>query len=251
MKVSLRWLEDFISLPTTEADELAGIFTMLGHEVEGIERHEADWSDIVVGRVEEITAHPDADRIRLCQVDTGSGITEIVCGAWNFEVGAVVPVAVPGAVLPGDFRIERREIRGVVSNGMICSERELGLGDDHEGILVLDVDADLGTPFSDLVELPDVVFDLAITPNRPDAMSMLGIARDLAAHFRGCRRFTVREIKSGSPWPLAPLGSSSPSQDRNTIDVQCRRRDQLCHVRAGPPAPRLRRRHDRRATVSW
>ncbi len=222
MKVSLRWLEEFITLPTLEIEELADIFTMLGHEVEGIEHHDADWSDVVVGRVEEISGHPDADRIRVCQVETGAGTTEIVCGAWNFDVGAIVPVAVPGAVLPGDFSIERREIRGVVSNGMICSERELGLGEDHEGILVLDDSFRVGSQFSDAIEAPDVVFDLSITPNRPDAMSMLGVARDLAAHLGagyrvpplywkpvagrpsvsvdivdrvGCRRFTVREIR--------------------------------------------------------
>lgn len=221
MRVSLRWLQEFIELPTTDPDELASALAMLGHDVEGVEFIEAAWTDVYVGRVLSIEAHPDADRIRVCQVDSGTGPTQIICGAWNFEAGATVAVARPGAVLPGDFEIAVREIRGVTSNGMICSERELGLGDDHDGIMVLDDSFSVGERFVDRIELPDVVFDLAITPNRPDAMSMLGIARDLAAHYgigyripsiywkpvagetdfdvtisdpKGCARFNIREI---------------------------------------------------------
>ena len=222
MKVPLRWLQEFIELPTTDPTELSDVLTMLGHEVESFEVLERGWTDVVVGTVDEITAHPDADKIRVCQVNTGSGSEQIICGAWNFAEGAHVAVARPGAVLPGDFEIGRRTIRGVVSNGMICSESELGLGEDHTGILVLDGEPTPGSAFADLVELPDVVFDLAITNNRPDAMSLVGIARDLAAHFEigyqvperpletvpgkpairvaiedpsGCRRFTAREIR--------------------------------------------------------
>jgi phenylalanyl-tRNA synthetase beta chain len=221
MKISLRWLQEFIDLPTTDSDELARALTMLGHAVEDVQRLEAGWSDVVVGEVTEIAPHPDADKIRICQVDVGSGPTQIICGAWNFEEGARVAVANPGAVLAGGLEIAKRKIRGVVSNGMICSEAELGLGDDHTGILVLDGEAKLGADFSELVELPDVVFDLDITTDRPYALSLLGIARDLAAHFQteyhvptreletvegktsisieiedteGCRRFTAREI---------------------------------------------------------
>ncbi|MEE8375692.1 MAG: phenylalanine--tRNA ligase subunit beta [Acidimicrobiia bacterium] len=221
MKVPLVWLQEFIDLPTTDVEELSYAFDMLGLTVEGVEELRADWSEVVVGKVLEIAPHPDADKIRVCQVDTGSGPTQIICGAWNFEAEAMVTVAAPGATLPGAFEIGRRTIRGVESNGMICSERELGLGDDHAGILVLDGDPEIGTPFADIIELPDLVFDLEITPNRPDAMSMLGVARDLAAHFDvehrmpeiqmstvdgsteitvqvddpvGCRRFTAREI---------------------------------------------------------
>ena len=222
MKVSLEWLHEFIDLPTTDIDELAHALDMLGHKVEGIERLEAGWSGVYVGEVLDIAPHPDADKIRVCQVDSGTGATQIICGAWNFETGARVAVARPGAVLPDDFEIGRRTIRGVQSNGMICSEKELGLGDDHAGILVLDDDPAIGIPFADLVELPDVVFDLEITTNRPDALSLWGIARDLGAWFdvdtrfpelemttvsgatpisvviadpSGCRRFTAREIR--------------------------------------------------------
>ncbi len=251
MKVPLVWLQEFIDLPSTDVGELSYAFDMLGLTVESVEAIRPEWSDVLVGKVLEITPHPDADKIRVCQVDTGSGPTQIICGAWNFEVGAIVPVAAPGAVLPGEFEIGRRNIRGVESNGMICSERELGLGDDHAGILVLDGDPEIGIPFADIIELPDLVFDLEITPNRPDAMSMLGVARDLAAHFGiehrqpeiamrtvegstkievqvddpvGCRRFTAREITGVTVGPspfnirhrLHKIGVRSIS---NVVDV--------------------------------
>ncbi|HSO50566.1 MAG TPA: phenylalanine--tRNA ligase subunit beta [Acidimicrobiia bacterium] len=222
MRVPMRWLGEFINLPTSDPAELSTVLAMLGHEVDGYETLEAGWSSVVVGRVEKIAAHPDADKIRVCQVDTGSGPEQIICGAWNFSEGAMVAVARPGTVLPGEFEIGQRTIRGVESNGMICSEKELGLGEDHTGILVLEGQPPLGTELVELLELPDVVFDLAITPNRPDAMSLLGIARDLAAHYQvehrvpprplptvpgssgiaveigdpiGCRRFTARLIR--------------------------------------------------------
>jgi phenylalanyl-tRNA synthetase beta chain len=232
VKVPLRWLQEFIDLPTDDPAELKTTLDNLGHQVEGYELLGAHWSDVVVGRVEEIEPHPDADKIRVCQVDTGTGPEQIICGAWNFSEGAHVAVAKPGAVLPGDFKIGQRKIRGVVSNGMICSEKELGLGADHTGIIILEGRPELGIEFADLVELPDVVFDLSITPNRPDAMSLLGIARDLAAYYEtphrvpdlplspvpgtttdidvvvedpaGCPRFTAREIR-GVTMGASPL----------------------------------------------
>ncbi len=251
MKIPLRWLQEFIELPTIDPAELSGILTMLGHEVESFDVLEAGWTDVVVGKVEKITAHPDADKVRVCQVDTGSGSEQIVCGAWNFADGAYVAVARPGAILPGDFEIGRRTIRGVDSNGMICSESELGLGEDHTGILVLDGEPAPGSAFVDLVELPDVVFDLAITNNRPDAMSLVGIARDLAAHFEvdyrlperplttvpgsisirvaiedpsGCRRFTAREVRGvevgTSPlWVRHRLRKAGMRSIANIVDV--------------------------------
>jgi len=222
MKVALRWLQEFIDLPTTEPGELAYALDMLGLKVESIATLDAGWTEVYVGKVIDVAAHPDADKIRVCQVDSGLGPSQIICGAWNFEAGASVAVARPGAVLPGGIGIGQRSIRGVESNGMICSEKELGLGDDHAGILVLDGHPEPGTPFAGLVELPDLIFDLEITPNRPDALSLLGVARDLGAWFGvearvpslemrtvpgstsitveiadpvGCRRFTAREIR--------------------------------------------------------
>ncbi len=251
MKVPLSWLQEFIDLPTTDPKELSIAFDMVGEKVESFEILEADWTEVVVGRVLEISAHPEADRIRVCQVDTGEGPTQIICGAWNFSEGAYVAVARPGAVLPGEFEIGHKTIRGVDSNGMICSEKELGLGDDHAGIMVLDGEPGLGTDFADLVELPDVVFDLEITTNRPDAMSLSGLARDLAAHYRidyrvperslssvpgapqikvaigdpvGCRRFTAREIRGvkigRSPlWVRHRLSKAGIRSISNVVDV--------------------------------
>lgn len=231
MRVSLNWLKDFIDLPTEEATEIAQVLAGLGHEVEGIEVLEKPFTGVEVARVVSIRPHPDADKIRLATVDRGSTTQEVVCGAWNFEEGDLVTVATVGAVLPGGFEIGAREIRGVVSEGMICSERELALGDDHDGILVLSGDYELGRDFVDYMELPDVVFDLSITPNRPDAMSMLGIARDLAAKWDldlrmpaaeieevdppttlqidikdpvGCPRFVGREVR-GARWGPSPM----------------------------------------------
>ncbi len=184
MKVSLRWLADYVDLPTSDPDEIARALDDLGHEVEGIERLAPSFEGVLVGRVETVEAHPDADKVRLTTVDTGDGPTDVVCGAWNFEAGAIVPVARPGAVLmDGSFPITERAIRGVTSNGMICSAKELGLGEDADGIMVLDDGFEVGTDFADHLEMPDAVIDLSITPNRPDAMSMIGIARELAAHF--------------------------------------------------------------------
>jgi len=221
MLVPLGWLADFIDLPTDDVEELSYAFDMLGLTVENVELVDVGWSEVVVGKVVEIAAHPDADKIRVCQVDAGHGPRQIICGAWNFEEGAMVAVAKPGAVLPENFEIGQRTIRGVESHGMICSESELGLGDDHSGILVLDGEPIIGTSFEDVIEIPDVVFELDVTPNRPDAMSIVGVARDLAAYFGvsyrnpdiemptvdratrvkveiddpvGCRRFTAREI---------------------------------------------------------
>ena len=196
-----------------------------------MDRIEPQFSGVIVGEVITVGPHPNADRIRLCSVTTGGEPVEIVCGAWNFEAGAKVAVAPPGATLAGGLELERREIRGVISNGMICSTQELGLGDDAEGILVLDENADVGSDFLDMVALPDTIYDLSITPNRPDAMSVLGIARELGAYYdrpvnepdpqleiideksafavtiddaSGCRRFVAREVRGVATGP-APL----------------------------------------------
>ncbi|HEU4319561.1 MAG TPA: phenylalanine--tRNA ligase subunit beta [Acidimicrobiia bacterium] len=251
MRVPLRWLQEFIDLPTTDVDEIAYAFDMLGHTVEGIERLDVGWTEVYVGKVLEIAPHPDADKIRVCLVDSGQGATQIICGAWNFGEGATVAVARPGAVLPGDFEIGQRTIRGIESNGMICSEKELGLGDDHAGILVLEGNQPIGSPFADHVELPDVVFELDVTPNRPDALSLVGIARDVAAWFDieyhvppvdlvtvpgqtaisveiddpvGCRRFTAREIRGvtvgRSPlWMRHRLQKMGTRSISNVVDV--------------------------------
>ena len=138
---------------------------------------------MVAARVLDVVPHPDADKLTLVDIDNGSGQTRVVCGATNVVVGMVVPYAGGGATLPGGITLERRKIRGQVSDGMLCSPRELGLGDDHAGILALDPAAELGSDVRELLGLDDVIFDLGITPNRPDAMCIVGVARELAAHF--------------------------------------------------------------------
>ncbi|HEY2566064.1 MAG TPA: hypothetical protein VGI44_20310 [Acidimicrobiales bacterium] len=137
MRVPLSWLRDFAPFDGEPAD-LAATLDDLGLVVEGIEPIGEGLDDIVVARVDEISAIEGADRIRRVVVDAGAGPVEVVCGAWNFEVGNLVPLAPVGAVLPGGFTIGRRKMKGVVSNGMLCSGRELGLSEDHEGIMVLD-----------------------------------------------------------------------------------------------------------------
>jgi len=187
MKVTLNWLQDFVTLPTTDPAEVAEAFEGLGFEVEEMRPLEAAFSGVVIGAVREVAAHPNADKVRVCQVDIGSEVSEIVCGAWNFEAGAIVPVAPPGSML-GDFEIGRRAIRGVTSHGMICSEQELSLGDDASGIMVLNADYPeaaerIGDDFTSILPLPDTFFDIAVNPNRPDCMSVVGLARELAARF--------------------------------------------------------------------
>lgn len=201
MKVSLRWLAEFIDLPDPDPEEVQRALNSLGLKVESVAKVGADWSGVYVGVVESIRPHPNADKVRLCLVSTGEDPIEVVCGAWNFEQGAKVAFAVPGAVLAGGFEIGERTIRGVESRGMICSERELGLGADHEGILVLDPDTEVGKPFEDIVDLPDYVLELEVTSNRPDQMSMLGVARELAAFYEVPYRIPPAEV-AGDDGPL-------------------------------------------------
>lgn len=183
MRAPLSWIREFTPLDNVEVAAIADALDQLGLEVEAVDEPGRGVNGVVVAKILDVVPHPDADRIRLADVDFGDGQLRVVCGAPNIKAGMVVPFARVGAVLPGDFKIERRKIRGVVSEGMLCSTRELGLGDDHAGILELPADAPLGTDVREVLGLDDVVFDLSITPNRPDAMGIVGVARDLAAHF--------------------------------------------------------------------
>jgi phenylalanyl-tRNA synthetase beta chain len=185
MKIPLSWLRDFVDLPD-DVTLLHEILDDLGLVVEGVENVGAGLEDVVVARVEEIHAIEGADRIRRVIVEAGAGPIEIVCGAMNFEVGNHVPLAPVGAVLPGNFEIALRKMRGVTSNGMLCSGKELGLGDDHNGLMLLDGFEGVhpGLPLLELLRVSaDVVFDISPEGNRPDAWSVMGVARDLAARF--------------------------------------------------------------------
>ncbi|MDQ1517552.1 MAG: phenylalanyl-tRNA synthetase beta chain, partial [Actinomycetota bacterium] len=157
----------------------------IGLIVEGIVAPGRDISGVITVRVVAIERHPNADKLLLVDIDPGDGETRrVVCGASNFAVGDIVPWAPPGAELPGGFKLERRKIRGQFSDGMLCAPDELGLSDDHSGIMILSPDTPLGEDLRTVLGLDDIVFDLEITPNRPDAMSIAGVARDLAAALR-------------------------------------------------------------------
>ncbi len=252
MRVSLNWLSDYIDLPTSDPGEIAAVLESLGHEVEEVDRLSPEFRRVVTARVVDVSPHPRADRIRVCRVTAGGEEMTVVCGAWNFEAGATVALALPGATLSGGLEIGRRSIRGVESNGMICSERELGLGEDAEGILVLDAGTPIGEDFSGTEGLNDTVLDLSITPNRPDVMSYLGVARELAAFYRtdvripdldflategesprvsisiedpsGCYRFVAREVrgcrvKESPLWMRTRLRASGQRPISNVVDI--------------------------------
>ncbi len=182
MKVLLSWLREFAPFEG-EPQALAESMTDLGMVVEGIETVGANWDGIVVAKVLSLRKHPEADRIQLVDVDAGEGEPlQICCGAFNMAVGDLVPLATLGTVMPGGLEIARRKLRGEWSNGMICSESELELGQDHDGIMVLDGSHTVGQPLADaLGHETDTLFDLDIEGNRPDALSVAGVARDLAA----------------------------------------------------------------------
>ena len=191
MRVSYEWLKELVDLPG-DPQELVDEFTRTGTEVEGVERTGAEFDHVVTGQVISKEPHPNSDHMWLCKVSVGSQNTnkdgepeplQIVCGAQNFEQGDKIVVAMIGAVLPGDFKIKKSKLRGVESCGMNCSERELGLSDSHEGIMILPPDAPVGIPFADYYGMSDTVLDCEMTPNRPDCLSMTGVATEVSAIF--------------------------------------------------------------------
>ena len=197
MKISLNWLKQYVNLDGVSTDELQRAITFLGFEVEGVVSTALPpLTNVVVGEIKTRDKHPNADKLSVCTVDVGAahgGVRTIVCGAPNCDAGNRVPVALPGAVLPGDFKIKQSKIRGQPSDGMMCAPDELGLGSEHAGLLLLDRSLAIGLPINEALPGGDTVFDLEITPNRPDALSHIGIARELAAWFK--KDVTYPEIK--------------------------------------------------------
>ena len=186
MKISLNWLRDYVKLDAS-IDEITRAITFLGFEVEGVITTGAPkLENVVVGEILTRARHPNADKLSVCTVDVGpaGGVKTIVCGAHNCDAGNRVLVALPGAVLPGNFQIKQSKIRGQSSDGMMCSPDEIGMGADHSGLLILSGRPALGTPINQALPPGDTVFDIEITPNRPDCQSHLGIARELAAWFK-------------------------------------------------------------------
>ena len=181
MKIAESWIREWVN-PDFDSDELAHQLTMTGHEVDEVGRDGDALVDVVIAEVLQVRKHPDADRLRVCQVTDGSGEPiEVVCGAPNVVAGMRSPLARPGVTLPNGVTLRKSKIRGVVSNGMLCSAVELGLGQDSDGIIALPADAPVGQALTQYLQLPDVIFDLNLTPNRGDCFSVLGIARDIAA----------------------------------------------------------------------
>ena len=180
MKVSISWLKDYISIETDPAD-LAEVLTMAGLEVESVSERYAYLKSVFVGRVEQIDTHPNADKLKLCRVTTGEHQLSVICGAPNVREGILAPLALPGTVFPYGSELEKTVIRGVTSEGMLCSEAELGLGTDKSGIMVLDSSSKLGDHLAAALGLSDAVLEFDLTPNRPDCLSIIGIAREIAA----------------------------------------------------------------------
>src|SRR5581483_7264343 len=177
MKFSVNWLREFVDLP----DDIADLLTMAGVEIERIEERGAKIDNVVVAQITASSQHPNADRLSVCEVDDGSGTKrQIVCGAKNYKVGDKVPLALPGAKLPNGLEIKKSKLRGVESEGMLCSPIELGFGEDASGLLILSPDAKIGAPIVDLFPA-DTILDVEITPNRGDLLSHYGLAREISA----------------------------------------------------------------------
>jgi phenylalanyl-tRNA synthetase beta chain len=178
VKISEQWLREWVS-PELSSEELAHQITMAGLEVDAIEPVAGSFSGVVVARIVSAEQHPDADKLRVCQVDTGGETVQIVCGAPNARAGLVAPLARVGAVLPGDFKIKAAKLRGVESQGMLCAELELGLSDANDGLMELAADAPLGADLRDYLALDDKVIEIGLTPNRADCLGVAGIAREV------------------------------------------------------------------------
>jgi len=181
MKFSESWLRTLVD-PKLSSEELSHLLTMAGLEVEELDPVAPPFNDVVVAQVLEVVKHPDADRLNVCKVDTGRGEpTTIVCGAPNVAVGLRVPCALPGAKLPGDFVIKIAKVRGIESSGMLCSAKELGIAEEASGLLLLPADAPVGQSIREYLDLDDNQFELKLTPNRADCLSLTGVAREVAA----------------------------------------------------------------------
>ena len=209
MKFTLAWLKRHLK---TDADarQVADTLTRIGLEVEEIVDPRRLLAPFRIARVLEAKPHPNADRLKVCIIDAGDGPVQVVCGAPNARAGMKGVFAPPGAYVPGtDLHLKPTKIRGVESRGMLCSEREMMLSDDHEGIIELPDDAPVGASFMEYAGLDDPVIDIAVTPNRPDALGVRGIARDLAAAGLGTlKEVPITPVPTRRPAPPSPAVSS-------------------------------------------
>ena len=233
MKISLNWLRDYVAW-TGSVDELVTLLTRTGLEVADVSTKGVDFPKVVIAQILESSQHPNADRLSVCRVDDGSGQPrQIVCGAKNYKVGDKVPLALPGAVLPGDFKIKTGKLRGVESEGMMCSAKELGIAEDAQGLLILPPDAPVGQPISTLYPA-DTTLELEVTPNRGDWLSHVGVAREIAA-FTGT---TARRPEVTLP-AAAPAGEFVSLQSSECAFYSVRR---IHNVKVGPSPQWLRER---------
>ena len=194
MLISLNWLKQYVDIKES-VEEIANALTMIGQEVEAIDIQGKDLGNVVIGQIVEFDKHPNSDRLTLLKVNVGEEEPlQIICGATNHKLNDKVVVAKIGAVLPGNFKIKKSKIRDVESFGMLCSEAELGLAKESEGIIILPEDAPIGKEYREYAGLNDVIFELEITPNRPDCLSHIGIAREVAAYYNRKVKYPVIEI---------------------------------------------------------
>ena len=209
MLISLNWLKQYIDLDGIEINEMENALTMIGQEVEKIEVLGENLENVVTAQIIEKEIHPDSDHLTICKVDNGKEILQIVCGAPNHKAGDKVVLAQVGAKLAPDFVIKKGKIRGVESNGMLCSEEELNIGKDSSGIMILPEDTLVGVPMKEYLGINDTVFELEITPNRPDCLSHIGIARELGAYYN-------KEVK----YPSFAINSESSEKTADNISVE-------------------------------
>ncbi len=276
MKFTFDWLRDHLDTTAT-LDQIVDRLSIIGLEVESVEEPAKALSPFVVARVVDAKQHPNADKLRVCQVDTGAGVVEVVCGAPNARTGMIGVFAPLGSYIPGTgITLDKRPVRGVVSNGMLVSERELELSEDHEGIIDLgDAYAgSVGKRYVDILGLGDPVVEVKLTPNRPDCTGVRGIARDIAACGLGtlkperktpgvegtfdcpvdirlefppelkhaCPVFAGRYLRGIKNGVVAGMDAGAAQGDRAPADQRRRRCDELRQHGRRPPAPRLRRR---------
>ena len=215
MRVSLKWLSEYVDVPA-DTKALCDRLDLTGTGVEGVEKTGEAFDGVVVGAVLTCEPHPDSDHMHVVTVDVGADEpVQIVCGAPNIAAGIKVPVAQVGAVLPGDLKIKKSKLRGVVSCGMCCSQRELGMGSDHAGIWVLPEDAPVGQPIAEYLGMGDTVLDLEITPNRPDCLSMTGMAREVGAMYQE----PVTDPLEALAAKLPAVTAGAPVADAVTVEV--------------------------------
>ena len=203
MKASYKWLKELVDF-NWSPEELADRLTLAGLEVESIHPWGKGLEKVVVGQIKKIEKHPEAEKLSICLVDTGKEVLQVICGARNVVAGVKVPVALIGAKLPSGIQIEKTTLKGVDSYGMLCSEKELGIGEEFEGIMILEEDQKIGEHLNQALALEDYILDLDLTPNRPDASSLIGIARDIAALAKGELKkpnYDIKEIEEpASEW---------------------------------------------------